>query len=110
MLLRMGANNVIITLGSQGAVYSSSKEQHKCIHVNAKQVEKVLDTTGAGDAFLGAIAFHISKYPEKEIHQHIGYANNVASYSVQLAGTQSSFPKADEVLNFLSESYTYEEL
>uniref|UniRef100_A0A1I8MI95 Ribokinase n=1 Tax=Musca domestica TaxID=7370 RepID=A0A1I8MI95_MUSDO len=93
-LMEMGANTVIITLGSQGAVYSEKGNSEKCYHVPGQKVDKVVDTTGAGDAFLGALAYHMAKYPEKSLHQHIGYASLQASYSVQYPGTQSSFPKA----------------
>lgn len=106
----MGAQCVIITLGAQGAVYSSQKESGKCFHVAAHKVEKVVDTTGAGDAFLGALAFHLAQYPEKELHQHIGYANYVASQSVKLPGTQTSFPKAQDLQNSLPQSYNFNEI
>ncbi|XP_065364877.1 ribokinase [Calliphora vicina] len=109
-LLDMGASTVIITLGSQGAVYSSSKTKGKCVHVVANKVEKVLDTTGAGDAFLGALAYHLAQHPEKELHQHIGFANYVASYSVQFPGTQSSFPKAKDIQTILPQNYPYSEI
>jgi ribokinase len=46
------AKSVVITLGAQGAVYLSGEVQAK--HVPTKKVEAV-DTTGAGDAFLGAM-------------------------------------------------------
>uniref|UniRef100_A0A1I8NU87 Ribokinase n=1 Tax=Stomoxys calcitrans TaxID=35570 RepID=A0A1I8NU87_STOCA len=93
-LIEMGASTVIITLGSQGAIYMEKREPQVCIHVAAHKVEKVIDTTGAGDAFLGALAYHIDKYPQKPLHQHIGYANSQAAYSVQFPGTQSSFASA----------------
>lgn len=103
----MGARNVIITLGSQGSVYSSDKEPNKCVHVAANVVENVLDTTGAGDAFLGALAYHLTQYPENDFHQHIGFANFVASHSVQFQGTQTSFPNAKDIFSKLPQSYNY---
>ncbi|XP_037807121.1 ribokinase [Lucilia sericata] len=109
-LLKLGAQTVIITLGSQGAVYSSTKEPSKCIHVPAHKVEKVLDTTGAGDAFLGALAFHMAQNPQQELHQHIGFANYVAAHSVQYPGTQSSFPKAQDIQTVATQTYNFCEI
>ncbi|XP_061396885.1 ribokinase [Musca vetustissima] len=97
-LMEMGASTVIITLGSQGAVYCEKSDPEKFYHVPGQKVDKVVDTTGAGDAFLGALAYHMAKYPGKPLHQHIGYANLQASYSVQFPGTQSSFPNAQSAL------------
>lgn len=95
----MGANTVIITLGSQGAVFIDSREPSQCVHVNAKKVDSVVDTTGAGDAFLGALAFSLAKFENKNgLIDHIHYANTVAAYSVQYSGTQTSFPYASDVV------------
>ncbi|XP_004535228.1 ribokinase [Ceratitis capitata] len=96
-LLEMGANNVIITLGALGAVYVRSDEPEMFIHVSAFAVDKVVDTTGAGDAFIGALAYNLAQYPDLPWHQLIGAANQVAAYSVMHPGTQTSFPKANEI-------------
>lgn len=107
-LLEMGAETVIITLGSQGAVYAEKKENQECFYVPAHKVNNVIDTTGAGDAFLGALAFHLAKFPQKPLHQHIGYANLQASYSVQYPGTQTSFPSATDASTDPSHVFAYE--
>ncbi|KAH8420378.1 hypothetical protein KR009_009893 [Drosophila setifemur] len=95
-LIKMGAQTVIITLGKLGAVLGSQKEQGKYEHVPAPVVpaEKVVDTTGAGDAFIGALAHNLARYPNKKLSAQISAACVVASQSVQLPGTQSSFPRA----------------
>jgi sugar/nucleoside kinase (ribokinase family) len=54
--------------------------------------------TGAGDAFIGALAFFFSKYPEASLLQKIGASIVIATSSVQNKGTQSSyinFPSID---------------
>ncbi|XP_020802945.1 ribokinase [Drosophila serrata] len=95
-LVEMGANTVIITLGKLGAVLGDSKQ---CLgdyqHVPAPKVapEKVVDTTGAGDAFIGALAHNIAQHPQGELAEHVAAACVVASQSVQLPGTQASFPR-----------------
>lgn len=102
-----GAQTVIITLGSQGAVYVCGSEKTECFHVPAYKVEQVVDTTGAGDAFLGALAYHLATYPQQELHQHIGFANFVAAYSVQYPGTQASFPKLNDLMVKLPQTFAY---
>ncbi|XP_016998266.2 ribokinase [Drosophila takahashii] len=94
-LVQMGANTVIITLGKLGAVFGSANEEYR--HVAAPQVppEKVVDTTGAGDAFIGALAHNLARHPKAQLEEHIAAACAVASQSVQLPGTQASFPRSD---------------
>ncbi|EDW05552.1 ribokinase [Drosophila mojavensis] len=95
-LIHMGANIVIITLGKIGAVCSSRATRYDCQLVSAPLVppELTKDTTGAGDAFIGALAHSYAHFPEKALADHIASANVVASKSVQRLGTQSSFPYA----------------
>lgn len=96
-LIDMGANMVIITLGKLGAVLGDSKmSQDTYQHVPAPKVapEKVVDTTGAGDAFIGALAHNIARNPKGQLAEHVAAACAVASQSVQLPGTQASFPRA----------------
>ncbi|KAH8236038.1 hypothetical protein KR038_005845 [Drosophila bunnanda] len=95
-LVGMGANTVIITLGKLGAVLGDSKMSvDNYQHVPAPEVapESVVDTTGAGDAFIGALAHNIARHPQGEMAEHVAAACIVASQSVQLPGTQASFPR-----------------
>ncbi|XP_053657588.1 ribokinase [Anopheles marshallii] len=92
----MGCNTVIITLGEKGAVFAHS-DSLAVYHVQPVKVTKVVDTTGAGDAFIGALAHFVAKYPEAELGNCIAAANRVAAWSVQKPGTQSSFPRAGDV-------------
>lgn len=92
-LLEMGARSVILTLGKEGVVYADGKqpEPRNCLHVPSVKVKKVVDTTGAGDAFLGSLAFHLLRYPKAEMVEHLRFACKAAAFSVQNCGTQSSF-------------------
>jgi len=51
---------------------------------------------GAGDAFIGALAFYISK-KGFQIRDAVDFACQVAAISVQLPGTQKSFPKYQDL-------------
>uniref|UniRef100_A0A182MQH6 Ribokinase n=1 Tax=Anopheles culicifacies TaxID=139723 RepID=A0A182MQH6_9DIPT len=92
----MGCNTVIITLGEKGAVFANS-DSATVYHVKPLKVNKVVDTTGAGDAFIGALAHFVAKYPDAELGNCIAAANRVAAWSVQKPGTQSSFPRVGDV-------------
>ena len=52
-LLDLGPTSVVITLGARGAVLA---EPGGVSRVSADEVDEVVDTTGAGDAFAGALA------------------------------------------------------
>ncbi|XP_035437340.2 ribokinase isoform X1 [Spodoptera frugiperda] len=90
-LLDTGCESVIITLGPEGAVYMSRIDQQP-IHVFSERVNAI-DTTGAGDAFVGALATYLVTYKDKPMHQIIGAACQVATMSVTKEGTQTSYPR-----------------
>lgn len=63
----------------------------------------------AGDAFIGALAYFISKYPNSSWFQKIGASMEIATHSVQFKGTQTSyinFPSID----LSTKSYNFEEI
>jgi ribokinase len=87
-LLAEGLGRVIITLGSNGALLMEPE-----IYVEAFKVDPV-DTTGAGDAFIGSLAVFLSSgFSERDA---IARANLYAALSTLSIGTQKSFVKADE--------------
>ncbi|HEV1286655.1 MAG TPA: ribokinase [Bryobacteraceae bacterium] len=86
-LLDGGLNRVVITLGANGALLGEQ-------HVAPFAVEPV-DTTGAGDAFIGSLAVFLSSgYSELEL-EAISRANLYAALSTLSIGTQKSFVDAD---------------
>jgi ribokinase len=91
VLIDRGVRNVIVTMGSMGSIWVS---KNKIVKFPALKVHAV-DTTGAGDAFNGALAFSLAKgnNPEKSIE----FANKVASISVTRMGAQSSMPFYNEI-------------
>ncbi|XP_077293071.1 ribokinase isoform X2 [Arctopsyche grandis] len=89
-LLRLGCKIVIITLGENGAAFASIDDPQP-LHVMSDKVTAV-DTTGAGDAFLGALAALLAVYPDTPLKNAIASACKVASVSVTKEGTQTSYP------------------
>ena len=84
--------NSIVTLGSEGAVLISS--DGNLIRVSAPKVSAV-DTTGAGDAFVGVFAFGLASGKSPEDALKLGI--KVASMSVTRKGAQSSYPSQAEI-------------
>ncbi len=52
----------------------------------------VVDTSGAGDCFIGALSYFLAELPHLPLREMIARAGRLASMSVQKAGTQSSYP------------------
>ena len=90
-LLNLGIKKVIITLGEKGLLYSDGKEE---IYLKASSV-KAIDTTGAGDAFNGGLAYGISK--EKSIKECLELANKVAGLSTTKLGAGDSMPYLEDL-------------
>ncbi|KAM7173092.1 ribokinase isoform 3-T3 [Macrochelys suwanniensis] len=90
VLLERGCKLVIVTLGAEGCVMISADGPIPK-HVPAGKVRAV-DTTGAGDSFVGALAFFMACYPSLSMEDMIRRSNFIASVSVQASGTQSSYP------------------
>lgn len=89
--LKKGVQNVIITLGKQGAYFQNSTEH---ILVPAPLVH-ALDTTAAGDTFSGAITVALTE--NKSWEQAIQFAVKAASISVTRLGAQASVPYRNEI-------------
>ncbi|MDA9619086.1 ribokinase [Candidatus Pelagibacter bacterium] len=85
-LLNLGIKKVIITLGEKGLFYTDGKEE---IYLKASSV-KAIDTTGAGDAFNGGLAFGLSK--DKPINECLELANKVAGISTTKLGAGDAMP------------------
>lgn len=81
-----GARSIIITLGAAGALYG---DQTGIGSVPSYPV-RVVDTTGAGDAFVGATACELSR--GASLQEAVTFASAVAALSVQSIGAQASYP------------------
>jgi len=89
-LLDRGPRTVILTLGERGALVVN---HNTTWHAPAVQVDAV-DSTGAGDAFIGALAVFLGE--GLGLEQAVPRANAVAALSVTKIGTQVSFPHRAE--------------
>jgi ribokinase len=90
-LLQLGAGKVIMTLGAQGALLVTAQGQQ---HFPAPVVQP-LDTTAAGDTFIGGFAAGLVRgLTEGEA---IAFGQRAAALSVTRAGAQSSIPYLAEL-------------
>jgi ribokinase len=85
-------SRLLITLGARGAVFRVSHEE--TVLVAPPQVEAV-DTTGAGDAFVGAFVFGLAMGFDELVAVRLGCA--CAASSVTRPGTQKSFPRLSDL-------------
>jgi ribokinase len=90
-LLARGSQSVVLTLGERGCLVVTASE---VTALPAPAVEAV-DTTGAGDAFIGSLAFFLAR--GEKLTEAARRANRIAAISVQFVGTQTSFPHAAEL-------------
>ncbi|WPP01593.1 ribokinase [Pseudomonas sp. HR96] len=93
-LVAEGVRHVIVTLGEQGALYVGEQGEW---HVPGQRVQ-ALDTTGAGDAFIGCFAHHWSE--DGDIRRAMQQAVAYSACSVTGLGTQSSYPDAQTFARF----------
>jgi len=90
--LARGVRNAIITLGAQGVFVKNATIK---AHVPAVNAGKVLETTGAGDAFNGGFAVALSEGMDLAAAARFGCAT--AGISVTRAGTAPSMPTRAEI-------------
>ena len=91
--LAKGVKNIVITLGPKGLYFANSDESFFIDVYSLK--DKVIDTTGAGDAFNGAFAYALSN--KLKIKDALEFSNKVAAISTTKAGAANSMPSINEV-------------
>jgi ribokinase len=94
---------ILITMGSKGVIaYYDPKfslqhmhniEERQMEHFSVKKIERVVDTTGAGDAFVGSLSYFLSC--GLSLKESLPLANAIASQTVAFYGTQSSYEYVD---------------
>lgn len=83
---------VLITLGSKGCLYAARGST--AVHFPAPDVSAV-DTTGAGDTFVGALAVAIGE--GRPVPQAVAWASSAAALCVQKPGASTSMPYRSEI-------------
>ncbi|HBY90413.1 MAG TPA: ribokinase [Aerococcaceae bacterium] len=86
-ILQKYPNKIIVTLGAEGAVFFDGKSRQ---WIPAVDVPDVVDTTGAGDTFNGALAFGVAS--GLALEESVQFANLAGSLSITKKGAQAGMP------------------
>ena len=92
---------LVLTLGAAGCFVSHREDtlrgdDRAYYHCPAAEA-KVVDTTGAGDAFNGALAASLACLPARPFADSVRFATRYAALSTERPGAAASMPRADEV-------------
>jgi ribokinase len=88
-LLALGPKSAVVTVGAAGAVFAEGGDAG---HMPAPKAE-VVDTTGAGDAFVGALALRLAR--GDSLMEAVGYAVRAGAAAVTKEGAQGALPTPD---------------
>jgi ribokinase len=95
-LLTQGPKAVVLTLGARGALLVNEELAE---FIPAHRVD-VVDTTGAGDAFCGALAAALAR--QQDLTDAVRFANAAGALATTRLGAEPSMPKASEVAELLA--------
>lgn len=90
-LSKLFKKTVIITLGAQGSLLVQGRHTY---HIPAKKVE-VVETTGAGDSYVGALAYGVVR--GLTLAKAADIATLAASITIKSTGAQPSMPKLEQL-------------
>ncbi len=92
---------VVVTLGAQGCFVSHGTNRRgdaaTCYRTPAAPASTI-DTTGAGDAFNGALAAALAQRPQLAFAEHLRFATRYAALSTEREGAALAMPRFDEVV------------
>ena len=102
-----GIDVILVTRGSKGCFY---RFKEKTGQVDTFNECRAVDTTGAGDAFLGGFLYSLlnefggklNDIDQEKIHKMVLFSNAVASLSTTKKGAIPSMPRLDEVRALLA--------
>lgn len=88
-LLHQGnVKTVVITMGSKGSTFYNGESEPTFIP--AKKVDSVVDTTGAGDTFFGALVSNLAL--GQNLEEAVNFATKASSLAIQRTGAAESIP------------------
>ena len=93
-----GARHALVKLGKEGWVMISEGNR---VHVPAPKA-KVVDTTGAGDAFAGALAFAL--WEKQKPAEALRFAAVASTLATEVYGSQPAYPDREKVEKKMAES------
>lgn len=96
---RMGVNNIIVTVGSRGAYYATKETDG----FQAANKVQAVDTTAAGDTFIGALTAKLNKN-FTNLLEAISFAQKASAITVQRVGAQPSIPTLKEITEYIAQS------
>lgn len=93
---KLGSASIVVTLGARGCFVSHAdaarwRDTASCYRLAAERVQ-ARDTTGAGDAFNGALAAELSLQPDNTLRNALVHAGRVAGLSTEHAGAAVAMP------------------
>lgn len=99
---RLTDASVVVTLGLHGCFVSHDERQRRgdtssCYRVAGERV-KAIDSTGAGDAFSGALAAAMLRFEGHPFKDAVRHANRAAAMSTEIVGTAPTMPRYDDVI------------
>lgn len=101
LALRLPVSCVIITLGAAGVFVSHRGHTRLTDHARHYRVPaeavNVLDTTGAGDAFNGALVAYLAEHPQAPLRAAVTHANRCAGLACEAHGATAAMPTRSQV-------------
>ena len=97
VLLGKGLSQVVITLGEDGSVYNDKE----CIKRTPARKVKAVDTTAAGDTFIGA--FLVCLGEDMSVKESVTFATNASAITVSRPGAADSIPSKREVEEYMKQ-------
>lgn len=96
-LMQGGKTAVFVTMGAQGAYYTSENERGfvRAFEVNAA------DTLACGDAFMGAVLYMLARKPDNMLRETVNFACAVGALTATVRGGMQSVPSMREVREFI---------
>ncbi|MHA1459268.1 MAG: carbohydrate kinase family protein [Promethearchaeota archaeon] len=101
-LFALGMKIIVITLGEKGAFILTTKHYEL---IQPLKLEKVIDTTGAGDAFSAGFIYGLVKNLNlkfEHLRNNVKIGNFVAGNCIQKLGARNGFPMRNELKTYLS--------